>query len=204
MKKLRPEGSDLRGIQHPQASQLGARNDSDGLSVEEQENLLVLLSSVPQLIAASPDFGAEQKSGDNNDYLPFALLELAFWVSADAATDLTDAGVRGLLNSLAAVDATRAEVCSFVGFLEDIGFSLSVRGKRGDGSQVLLGPVRDGSGKQLHLTRMRSPVLAHSLPASEPEPGVCAHKDALPSVVGHGQLLMKVEGVWACQHTANW
>ena len=149
---------------------------------------------MPQLIAASPDFGAEQKSGDNNDYLPFALLELAFWVSADAATDLTDAGVRGLLNSLAAVDATRAEVCSFVGFLEDIGFSLSVRGKRGDGSQVLLGPVRDGSGKQLHLTRMRSPVLAHSLPASEPEPGVCAHEDALPSVVGHGQLLMKVEG----------
>jgi hypothetical protein len=60
---------------------------------------------------------------------PFALLGLAFWVSADAATDLTDAGVRGLLNSLAAVDATRAEVCSFVGFLEDMGFSLSVRGK---------------------------------------------------------------------------
>lgn len=66
----------------------------------------------------------------NNDYLPFDLLGLAFWVSADAATDLTDADVRGLLNNLAAFDATRAEVCSFVGFLEDMRFSLSVRGKR--------------------------------------------------------------------------
>ena len=142
--------------------------------------------------------------GGNNDYLPFDLLGLAFWVSADAATDLTDAGVRGLLNNLAAVDATRAEVCSFVGFLEDMGFPYQFAERGKDGSQVLLIPARDGSGKQLHLTRMRSPVLAHSLPASEPEPGVCAHKDALPSVVGHGQLLMKVEGVWACQHTANW
>jgi len=76
------------------------------------------------------DTRAERVSGGRNDYLPFDLLELAFWVSADAATDLTDAGVRGLLNNLAAVEATRAEVCSFVGFLEDIGFSLSVRGKR--------------------------------------------------------------------------
>ena len=147
---------------------------------------------------------AQGRHRGHSDYLPFDLLALAFWVRADAATDLTDAGVRGLLNNLAAVEATRAEVCSFVGFLEDMGFSLSVRGKRGGGSQVLLSPVRDGSGKQLHLTRMRAPVLAHSLPASEPEPGVCAHEDALPSVVGHGQLLMKVEGVWACQHTANW
>ena len=142
--------------------------------------------------------------GGNNDYLPFDLLGLAFWVSADAATDLTDAGVRGLLNNLAAVDATRAEVCSFVGFLEDMGFPYQFAERGKDGSQVLLIPARDGSGKQLHLTRMRAPVLTHSLPASEPEPGVCAHKDALPSVVGHGQLLMKVEGVWACQHTANW
>src|SRR5574338_691520 len=84
----------------------------------------------------------------------------------------------------------------------DFSYQFAERGK--DGSQVLLIPARDGSGKQLHLTRMRAPVLAHSLPASEPEPGVCAHEDALPSVVGHGQLLMKVEGVWACQHTANW
>ncbi len=61
--------------------------------------------------------------GWNSDYLPFDLLALAFWVSADAATDLTDAGVRGLLNNLAAVEATRAEVCSFVGFLEDMRFS---------------------------------------------------------------------------------
>lgn len=147
---------------------------------------------------------AGRASGSNNDYLPFDLLRLAFWVSADAATDLTGAGVRGLLNNLAAVEATRAEVCSFVGFLVDMGFSLSVRGKREDGSQDLLIPARGGSGKQLHLIRMRAPVLAHSLPASEPEPGVCAHEDALPSVVGHGQLLMKVEGVLACQHTANW
>ena len=34
-----------------------------------------------------------------------------------AATDLTAADVRGLLNSFDAVDATRADVCSFVGFL---------------------------------------------------------------------------------------
>ena len=68
--------------------------------------------------------------GWNSNYLPFDLLALACWVNADAATDLTDAGVRGLLNNLAAVEATRAEVCSFVGFLEDMRFSLSVRGKR--------------------------------------------------------------------------
>jgi len=142
--------------------------------------------------------------GGSNDYLPFALLALAFWVNADAATDLTDAGVRGLLNNLAAVEATRAEVCSFVGFLEDMRFSLSVHERGKDGTQVILIPVWDGSDKQLHLTRMRAPVVAYSLPASEPEPGVCAHEHALPSVVGHSQLLMKVEGVWACQHTANW
>jgi hypothetical protein len=89
-------------------------------------------------------------------YLPFDLLALAFWVSADAATDLTAAGVRGLLNSLAAVDATRAEVCSFVGFLEDMDFPYQFAERGKDGSQVLLSPVRDGSGKQLHLTRMTS------------------------------------------------
>ena len=103
---------------------------------------------------ALPDVRARQASGGNSDYLPFDLLALALWVKADAATDLTAAGVRGLLNNLAAVDATRAEVCSFVGFLEDMGFSLSVRGKRVDGNPVLLIPARDGSGKQLHLTRM--------------------------------------------------
>ena len=37
-------------------------------------------------------------------------------MSADAATDLTAADVRGLLNSFDAVEATRADVCSFVGF----------------------------------------------------------------------------------------
>ena len=50
-------------------------------------------------------------------YLLFALVVPTFCVSADAATDFTAAGVRGLLNSLAAVDATRAEVCSFTVFL---------------------------------------------------------------------------------------
>ena len=50
-------------------------------------------------------------------YLLFALVVPAFCVNADAATDFTAAGVRGLLNSLAAVDATRAEVCSFTVFL---------------------------------------------------------------------------------------
>ncbi len=87
-------------------------------------------------------------------YLPFDLPVLIFWVSADAATDLTAAGVRGLLNSFAAVDATRAEVCSFAVFLEDMLFPLTVRGKWKDGKQVLLIPVVDRSGKKLHLTRM--------------------------------------------------
>ena len=57
-----------------------------------------------------------------NDHLPFDLLGLAFWVSADAATDLTAAGVRGLLSNFAAVEATRAEVFSSAGFLDDIRF----------------------------------------------------------------------------------
>ena len=87
-------------------------------------------------------------------YLPLDLLALTFWVNADAATDLTAAGVRGLLNSFAAVDATRAEVCSFVGFFVDMIFPLTVRGKWKDGKQVLLIPVGDGSGKKLHLIRM--------------------------------------------------
>jgi len=164
----------------------------------------LLLADVPEQIEVPPDICARQASGGNRDYLPFDLLALAFWVKADAATDLTAADVRGLLSNLAAVEATRADVCSFVGFLEDMVFPYQFAERGKDGSQVLLIPVRDGSGKQLHLTRMRAPVLAHSLPASEPEPGVCAHEDALPSVVGHSQLLMKVEGVWACQHTANW
>ena len=94
---------------------------------KEQESLLMSSSALTQRPGGCP---RRAGIGGNNDYLPFDLLGLAFWVSADAATDLTDAGVRGLLNNLAAVDATRAEVCSFVGFLEDMGFSLSVRGKR--------------------------------------------------------------------------
>jgi antitoxin HicB len=42
--------------------------------------------------------------------LPLDLLALTFWVNADAATDLTAAGVRGLLNSFAAVDANGVAV----------------------------------------------------------------------------------------------
>ena len=38
------------------------------------------------------------------------------WVRADAATDFTAADDFGLLNSFAALDATRAEVCSLLGF----------------------------------------------------------------------------------------
>jgi hypothetical protein len=87
-------------------------------------------------------------------YLPFDLLARTFWVRADAATDLTAAGVRGLLKSFAAVDATRAEVCSFAGFLEDMLFPLTVHGRMKDGNQVLLIPVVDGSGKKLQLTWM--------------------------------------------------
>ena len=78
----------------------------------------------------------------------------------------------------------------------------SINGLSSDLSKKL--NMLPGLAQKKNAARMRAPVLAHSLPASEPEPGVCAHEDALPSVVGHGQLLMKVEGVWACQHTANW
>ena len=60
--------------------------------------------------------GLEMGQRKSEGYLPFDLLALSFGVSADAATDLTAADVRWLLSSLAAVDATRAEVCSFVGF----------------------------------------------------------------------------------------
>lgn len=41
---------------------------------------------------------------------------LGRWVKADAATAFTLAGVLGLRSSLAAVDATRADVCSLEGF----------------------------------------------------------------------------------------
>lgn len=44
-------------------------------------------------------------------------LTLGRWVNAEAATDFTAAGVFGLLSSFDAVDATRAEVCSFGVFL---------------------------------------------------------------------------------------
>ena len=77
-------------------------------------------------------------SRGTNNHLPLVLLGPAFWVSAEAATDFTAAGVRGLLNSLAAVEATRAEVCSFVGFFEGMEGSLTVRGRR-------MGGVRSSS-----------------------------------------------------------
>ncbi len=98
--------------------------------VQSIGRIRVLHTKIRMGTDAPADAREGRAPGGCNDYLPFDLLELAFWVSADAATDLTDAGVRGLLNNLAAVEATRAEVCSFLGFLEDIGFSLSVRGKR--------------------------------------------------------------------------
>jgi len=126
-------------------------------------------------------------------YFPFGLLVLTFWVNADAATDLTAAGVRGLLNSFAAVDATRAEVCSFAGFFVDMIFSFysSRKVERRES-----GPTDSRRG----WIRQK----AASDPDVSASAAVCAHEDASPTVVGHGQLLMKIEGVWACQHTANW
>ena len=44
-------------------------------------------------------------------------LRFAFCVKTEAATERTAAGVLGLLNSFAAVDATRADVCSLAVFL---------------------------------------------------------------------------------------
>jgi hypothetical protein len=135
--------------------------------------------------------------------LLFALVVPTFCVSADAATDFTAAGVRGLLNSLAAVDATRAEVCSFTVFLAVIYYLFQfAESKNGDPGLPI--SVRERSDKQLHLSWMRAPVLAYRLPPSETEPGVCVHKDASPLTVGHSQLLMKIEGVLICLHTANW
>ncbi len=51
-----------------------------------------------------------------SNYLDF-FGALGRWVRADAATAFTLAGVLGLRSSLAAVVATRAEVCSLDGFL---------------------------------------------------------------------------------------
>ena len=84
-------------------------------------------------IAVPPDVCARLAPGGNSDYLPFDLLALAFWVKADAATDLTAADVRGLLSNLVAVDATPADVFSFVGVLEGMVFPISSRkeGKTG-------------------------------------------------------------------------
>jgi hypothetical protein len=50
---------------------------------------------------------------------------LGRWVSAEAATDFTAAGVFGLLKSFDAFEATRADVCSLEGFLVAIAGYLS-------------------------------------------------------------------------------
>jgi len=72
------------------------------------------------------------------DQRPFGLLATR-WVSADAATDFTAAEDFGLLKSLAALVATRAEVCSLVGFFEAIFDSLhTVCGDRVRGNQTLI------------------------------------------------------------------
>jgi hypothetical protein len=86
----------LNAPMFPHASQLGARNDSNGMGVEEQEDLLMSLS-VSEQSAVPPMPARGQAWGGNSVYLPFDLLAPAFWVSADAATDLTGADVRGLL-----------------------------------------------------------------------------------------------------------
>ena len=137
-------------------------------------------------------------------YLLLALVVPTFCVNADAATDFTAAGVRGLLNSLAAVDATRAEVCSLAVFLAVIFLPFFSSRKVENGNQGVPISVRERSDKQLHLSWMRAPVLTYRLPSSETEPGVCVHKDASPLTVGHGQLLIEIEGLLICLHTANW
>jgi hypothetical protein len=59
-------------------------------------------------------------------YRPFGFPP-ARCVNADAATDFTAADDFGLLNSLAALDATRAEVCSLMGFLVTMEILLTVQ-----------------------------------------------------------------------------
>lgn len=64
----------------------------------------------------SPHKAGSRSNGQQRGYLPFDFPP-GRCVSAEAATDLTAAGVLGLLNSLDAVEATRAEVCSLGVFL---------------------------------------------------------------------------------------
>ena len=64
----------------------------------------------------SPYEAGSQSTEQRWGHLPFGLPP-GRWVSAEAATDFTAAEVLGLLNSLDAVEATRADVCSLGVFL---------------------------------------------------------------------------------------
>jgi hypothetical protein len=108
------------------------------------------------------------------------------WVSAEAATDFTAAGVLGLLNSFDAVEATRADVCSVGVFLVAKVSTFQVHVRRSSRRPVRRRtPAGARSGEQLHLTGMRTPVLTNVLPASIPEADVGPHKNVLPAGEGH-------------------
>ena len=72
---------------------------------------------------------------------------LTFCVSADAATDLTAADVRGLLNSFDAVDATRADVCSLESFFVAIFYLVKFTVIEIAGTELRSIPATGGSGK---------------------------------------------------------
>ena len=52
----------------------------------------------------------------------------------------------------------------------------------------------NGSSEQLLLSRGRAPVFAHGLEPPTAESGVCAHCNALQSLIGHVDPSLKVEG----------
>lgn len=62
-----------------------------------------------------PDFLRTVGQATDRSYLPFFGEDRC--VKTDAATVLTPFGVEGLLSNLLAIDATRADVCSFGGNL---------------------------------------------------------------------------------------
>ena len=62
-----------------------------------------------------PDFLCSVSQATDRSYLPFFCEGRC--VKTDAATVLTPFGVEGLLSNLLAIDATRADVCSFGGNL---------------------------------------------------------------------------------------
>lgn len=114
---------------------------------------------------------------------------------AEAATDLTDAGVLGLLNSLEAVEATRADVCSLEGFLEAILVSLSQLQWGEEGRNLAHEiPAAKGSDEKFHLTWVRAPVLAHMFLPAESEAEICAYKNVLPTGVGHANSFRRLKG----------